>query len=274
MTRLSIEADDTGRHTPIHGPEAIAALREAGRIAALTLDHIAPLIRPGISTAEIDHEADAFMRAAGAVAATIGYKGYAHASCISINHVAAHGIPSDTKRLKAGDIVNVDVTPLVDGWHGDTSRTFGVGRLPLKLKRLVLATFEAMWAGIDAVRPGARLGDIGAAIQARAAADRLTVLTSFCGHGTGRIFHDAPQVLHVGRAGDGMLLEPGMVFTIEPMLTTGRDRTTILPDGWTAVTADRAPTAQFEHTVAVTNTGVEVLTLSPDDPSPRSWNFD
>jgi methionyl aminopeptidase len=199
----------------------------------------------------------------GAVPATLGYRGYAHSCCISINHVVCHGIPSD-KVLKDGDIVNIDVTPLLDGWHGDTSRMYLVGDVPLKARRLVDVTHECLMLGIEAAsRPGARLGDIGAAIQRHAENHRYGVVREFCGHGLGRLFHDAPEEVHAARAGTGPELKPGMFFTIEPMINLGKPGTKVLEDGWTAVTRDRSLSAQFEHSIGITENGVEIFTKSP-----------
>jgi methionyl aminopeptidase len=261
--RLSSQRDAAGRPIPLHGPEAFEGMRRAGRLAAATLDHVAPRIRPGVTTAEIDRLCEEFMRAAGAVPATIGYNGYRHASCVSVNHVVTHGIPSEAKVLAEGDIVNVDVTPILDGWHGDASRTFFAGEPSVKARRLVAATHEAMMAGIAAIRPGATLGDVGHAIETVARRERFSVVRDFIGHGVGRVFHDAPEVHHHGRPGAGAVLEPGMIFTVEPMLNAGRPDVLVLADGWTAVTRDRSLSAQFEHSVGVTETGVEIFTLSP-----------
>ncbi len=236
-------------------------MRRAGRVAAATLDFIAPQVVAGVSTAALDRACDEFMRAQGAVPATIGYHGYRHATCISVNHVATHGIPSDGKILAEGDILNIDVTPLLDGWHGDSSRMFTVGRASLKAQRLIDATREAMMAGIGAVRPGATLGDVGHAIETVARRERFSIVRDFCGHGVGRVFHDAPDVNHWGNPGTGVVLRPGMIFTIEPMLNAGRPEVKVLADGWTAVTRDRTLSAQFEHSVGVTETGVEIFTL-------------
>ncbi len=258
------DRDAANRKVPIHGPEGFAGMRAAGRLAALTLDHVTPFVRPGVSTGELDRIIDDFMRAHGGIAATLGYKGYPKSCCISINHVVNHGIPSDDKKLVAGDIANIDVTVILDGWHGDTSRMYVVGdRTTVKAQRLVDVTFEAMWAGIRAVRPGATLGDVGHAIQHVAEAARFSVVRDFVGHGLGRNFHEPPEVRHFGRPGDGLVLRPGMFFTIEPMINAGRHEVKILKDGWTTVTRDREPSAQFEHSVAVTEDGVEVFTLSP-----------
>lgn len=246
----------------LHGPGAFEAMRKAGRLAAETLDALAEMVEPGVSTAAIDDFVRQFTLDHGAVPATLGYRGYAHSCCISINHVVCHGIPSD-KVLKDGDIVNIDVTPLVDGWHGDTSRMFLVGDVPLKAKRLVDVTYECLMIGIDKAKPGARLGDIGAAIQAHAEGHRYGVVREFCGHGLGRLFHDAPEVVHAARAGTGPELKPGMFFTIEPMINLGKPGVKLLEDGWTAVTRDRSLSAQFEHSIGITETGCEIFTKSP-----------
>jgi methionyl aminopeptidase len=253
---------DNGKPIPLYDETEFAAMRAAGRVAADTLDMIAPHVRPGVSTAELDALCEAYMRQAGSIPATIDYHGYKHASCISVNHVVTHGIPSATKLLRAGDIVNIDVTPLLDGWHGDTSRTFEVGAVSILAERLVKAAYEALYAGIRQVRPGATLGDVGAAIAALAREYGYSSVYDFCGHGTGRVFHDAPQVLHYGRAGTGIVLEQGMIFTIEPMLNAGARHVKVLPDNWTTVTRDHSLSAQFEHTVGVTAGGVEIFTLS------------
>ena len=261
---MIIDKDGTKRPVPIHGPEAFAAMRKAGRLAAEVLDFVTPHVRHGVSTGHLDRLIDGFMREHGAVPATLGYRGYPKSSCISVNHVVNHGIPSDDKRLREGDIANIDVTVVLEGWHGDTSRMFLVGdRLPVKALRLVDVTFEAMWAGIRAVRPGNTLGDVGHAIQAVAEASRFSVVRDFVGHGLGRLFHESPEVKHYGRPGDGLVLRPGMLFTIEPMINAGRPEVKILGDGWTTVTRDRSLSAQFEHTVGVTEDGVEVFTRSP-----------
>ncbi len=248
---------------PLHGPAGFAGMRAAGQLAAATLDHITPLIQPGVTTGELDQIIESFIRDHGAVPATIGYKGYEKASCISPNHVVCHGIPG-SKRLEDGDIVNIDVTPLLDGWHGDTSRMFFVGdKVSVKAKRLVQTTYECMMRGIETVKPGATLGDIGAAIQSHAEENRFSVVRDFCGHGLGRVFHTAPSVLHYGEPGTGAVLKEGMFFTIEPMINAGRMEVKILNDGWTAVTRDRSLSAQFEHSLAVTATGYEIFTQSP-----------
>ncbi len=259
--RFSLQTDH-GKRIPLHDEAAFAAMRAAGRVAADTLDMIAPHVKPGITTAELDALCEAFMRSAGSIPATIGYHGYQHASCISVNQVVTHGIPSTKKFLREGDIVNIDVTPLLAGWHGDSSRTYRVGAVSALAERLVSTAYAAMFAGIDAVRPGATLGDIGAAIQAVARAQQFSSVRDFCGHGIGQVFHDTPQVTHYGRPGTGIVLEPGMIFTIEPMVNVGTHQVTVLPDKWTTVTKDRKWSAQFEHSVAVTESGVEIFTLS------------
>jgi methionyl aminopeptidase len=247
----------------LHGPEGFEGMRRAGRLAAEILDALVDHVRPGVTTQHLDDLVRQMTLDGGAVPATLGYRGYAHSCCISINHVVCHGIPSD-KVLKDGDIVNIDVTPLLDGWHGDTSRMYLVGDVPLKARRLVDVTHECLMLGIEAAsRPGARLGDIGAAIQAHAERQRYGVVREFCGHGLGRLFHDAPEVVHAGRAGTGPELKPGMFFTIEPMINLGKPGVKVLEDGWTAVTRDRSLSAQFEHSIGITETGVEIFTKSP-----------
>ncbi|MSP84109.1 MAG: type I methionyl aminopeptidase [Alphaproteobacteria bacterium] len=246
----------------LHGADAFDAMRRAGRLAAETLDMITTFVVPGVSTDDLDKRCHGHILDHGAIPAPLGYRGYPKSICTSVNHVVCHGIPNDRK-LRDGDIVNIDVTVIVDGWHGDTSRMFHVGDVPRKAARLVEVTFEAMWRGIRAVRPGATLGDLGHAIQAYAEGERTSVVRDFCGHGIGRVFHDQPNVLHFGRPGLGALIEPGMFFTIEPMINLGRPDVAILPDGWTAVTRDRSLSAQFEHTIGVTEGGFEVFTQSP-----------
>jgi methionyl aminopeptidase len=246
----------------LHGPEGFEGMRRAGRLAAEILDAIAPMVQPGVTTAAIDDKVRELTLAGGAVPATLGYRGYQHSSCVSINHVVCHGIPSD-KTLKDGDIVNIDVTPLLDGWHGDSSRMYLVGDVPLKARRLVDVTYECLMIGIDKARPGARLGDIGAAIQAHAEQHRYGVVREFCGHGVGRLFHDAPEVVHAARAGTGPELKPGMFFTIEPMINLGKPPVKLLADGWTAVTRDKSLSAQFEHSIGITEDGCEIFTTSP-----------
>ncbi|NBR52167.1 MAG: type I methionyl aminopeptidase [Rhodobacteraceae bacterium] len=239
-----------------------AGMHKAGRLAAQILDDIIPMIEPGRTTEEIDAEITRMVEAAGAVSATIGYKGYQHASCISVNHVVCHGIPSP-KVLKDGDILNVDVTVIVDGWYGDTSRMYVAGNLSRKAERLIQVTHDALMKGIEAAKPGNTFGDIGNAIQTYVEANRMSVVRDFCGHGLGRVFHAPPNVLHYGRAGTGPVLEEGMFFTIEPMVNLGRPETKVLADDWTAVTRDKSLSAQFEHSVGITADGADIFTLSP-----------
>ncbi len=246
----------------IYEPSDFAGMHAAGALAARILDDVAPLVQVGQTTEEIDRLITEMVEAAGAKSATIGYKGYQHASCISVNHVVCHGIPSP-KTLKDGDILNIDVTVIVDGWFGDTSRMYVAGKLPRKAERLIDVTHDALMRGIEAVKPGNTFGDIGHAIQSFVEGHRMSVVRDFCGHGLGRVFHAPPNVLHYGRPGTGATLEPGMFFTIEPMVNLGRPETKTLSDDWTAVTRDKSLSAQFEHSVGVTETGVDIFTLSP-----------
>ncbi len=244
------------------GREAFDGMHKAGRLAAETLDMLVPHMVPGVSTAEINRLIHQFIVERGGVPATLGYRGYAHSTCISINHVVCHGIPSE-KTLKAGDIVNVDVTPIVDGWHGDTSRMYLIGDVPLKARKLVEVTYECLMLGIEQAKPGNHMGDVAHAIQQHAEKHRYGVVRDFCGHGLGLLFHDAPEVVHAGRPGTGPELKPGMNFTIEPMINIGRPDVKLLDDGWTAVTRDRSLSAQFEHSIGITEEGCEIFTLSP-----------
>ena len=246
----------------IHDETEFAAMRKAGKLAAQTLDFITPFVKQGVSTLELNDRCQDFITEHGATAAPLGYKGFPKATCISVNHVVCHGIPSD-KTLHDGDILNIDVTVILDGWHGDTSRMYWVGAPSVKARRLTEVTHEAMMRGIKAVKPGATLGDIGHNIQRFAEAARFSVVRDFTGHGLGRKFHSAPTVFHYGEAGDGMKLKPGMIFTIEPMINTGTYEVKLLSDGWTAVTRDRGLSAQFEHSIGVTKDGFEIFTLSP-----------
>ena len=247
----------------LYGPEAFAGMRKAGRLAAECLDVIGPYVRPGVSTGELDRLCEQFIRDHGAIPAPLGYRGFPKATCISINHVVCHGIPGE-KRLQDGDILNIDVTPIVEGWYGDSSRMYYAGdNIAVKARRLVDITYEAMMLGIAAVRPGATLGDIGHAIQTHAEAARFSVVRDFCGHGLGSVFHEAPSVLHFGKPGEGIVLQEGMIFTIEPMINAGRWEIKVLGDGWTAVTKDKSLSAQFEHSLGVTADGHEIFTLSP-----------
>jgi methionyl aminopeptidase len=248
----------------IHDAEAFAGMRKAGRLAAACLDMLAPLVKPGVSTETLDKAAFDFVIENGGTPACLGYKGYAHTTCTSVNHVVCHGIPNP-KPLKNGDIVNIDVTVIVDGWHGDTSRMYPVGEINRRAERLIDITYESLMLGIAQVKPGNTVGDIGHAIQKFAEGERCSVVQDFCGHGLGRLFHDSPNILHFGRPGTGETLREGMFFTIEPMINLGKPHVKILSDGWTAVTRDRKLTAQFEHSIGVTKDGCEIFTLSPTD---------
>lgn len=245
-------------------------MRRAGRLAAEILDALVPHVVPGVTTGELDDIVRRMTLDGGGVPATLGYRGYTHSCCTSINNVICHGIPGDY-RLKDGDIVNIDVTPLVDGWHGDTSRMFIAGDAPIKARRLVEVTYECLMLGIEQAKPGNHLGDIGHVIQRHAEKHRYGVVRDFCGHGLGRVFHDSPEVVHIGRPGTGPELKPGMFFTIEPMINTGKFAVKMLPDGWTAVTRDRSLSAQFEHSIGITETGCEIFTASPKGLNAPPW---
>src|SRR5262247_2381422 len=247
----------------LHGKEGFEGMRKAGQLVAKCLDELAPMIVPGVLTEKLDKFVFDFAMSHGALPATLMYRGYEKSVCTSINHVVCHGIPND-KPLKEGDIVNIDVTLILDGWHGDSSRMYAVGAIPRRAERLIEVTYEAMMRGIAVIRPGATTGDIGAAIQTYVEGQHMSVVRDFCGHGLGRLFHDEPNIVHVGRPGEGVVLRPGMFFTVEPMINLGRPHVKVLSDGWTAVTRDRSLSAQFEHTVGVTQTGVEIFTLSPN----------
>jgi methionyl aminopeptidase len=246
----------------LHGAEGFAGMREAGKLAAEILDALTSFVVPGVTTQEIDDIVREMTLKGGGIPATLGYRGYTHSCCTSINHVICHGIPAD-KKLRDGDIVNIDVTPMLDGWHGDTSRMFLVGDVPVKAKRLVEVTYECLMLGIEQAKPGNRIGDISHAIQSHAEGHRYSVVREFCGHGLGRLFHDAPEVVHAGRPGTGPELRPGMIFTIEPMINIGKPQGKVLEDGWTAVTRDRCLSAQFEHSIGITEDGCEIFTASP-----------
>jgi methionyl aminopeptidase len=246
----------------LHGADGFTGMRAAGRLAAEILDELTKHVVPGVTTQEIDDIVREMTLKGGGIPATLGYRGYTHSCCTSINHVICHGIPAD-KKLRDGDIVNIDVTPIVDGWHGDTSRMFLVGDVPVKAKRLVEVTYECMMLGIEQAKPGNRIGDISHAIQSHAEGHRYSVVREFCGHGLGRLFHDAPEVVHAGRPGTGPELRPGMIFTIEPMINIGKPQGKVLEDGWTAVTRDRSLSAQFEHSIGITEDGYEIFTASP-----------
>jgi len=251
----------------IHGEEGFAGMRKAGQLAAETLDYITPRVEPGVTTGDLDRWCHEYIVDHGAIPAPLNYRGFPKSICTSVNHVVCHGIPGD-KVLKDGDALNIDVTVILDGWHGDTSRMFHVGgKTGVKAAKLTEVTYAAMMKGIEVVKPGATVGDIGHAIQRYAEAERFSVVRDFCGHGLGRIFHDAPSILHFGNAGEGMTLRQGMFFTVEPMVNAGRYGVKILSDGWTAVTKDKSLSAQFEHSIGVTEDGYEIFTLSP-----RGWH--
>ena len=239
-----------------------AGMHAAGALAAQLLDELGARVDVGVTTGALDDYVRTRVEETGATSATIGYKGYQHATCISVNHVVCHGIPGD-KKLKDGDILNIDITVIVDGWYGDTSRMYVAGKLPRRAERLIQVTHDSLMKGIEAVKPGRTFGDIGHAIQTYVEAQRMSVVRDFCGHGLGRVFHAPPNVLHYGRPGTGPVLEEGMFFTIEPMVNLGRPETKVLADEWTAVTRDKSLSAQFEHSVGVTSDGVDIFTLSP-----------
>jgi methionyl aminopeptidase len=246
----------------LHGKEAFEGMRKAGRLTAACLDMLVDEVRPGILTDRIDELVRQFAFDHNALPATLMYRGYRKSTCTSINHVVCHGIPNE-KPLKEGDILNIDVTLILNGWHGDSSRMYTVGPVPRRAERLIDVTYEAMMRGINVIRPGATTGDIGAAIQNFVEGQHMSVVRDFCGHGLGKLFHDEPNIVHVGRPGEGIVLKPGMFFTVEPMINLGRPHVKVLSDGWTAVTRDRSLSAQFEHTVGVTANGVEIFTPSP-----------
>ncbi len=245
----------------LHPPEAFAFMRVAGRLAAQCLDMLASEVREGIATSRLDDLAREFALDHGAIPACINYRGFRHTICTSLNHVVCHGIPGE-RVLRAGDILNIDVTLIMDGWHGDTSRMYAVPPVKKAASRLMEVTWEAMMRGIAEIRPGRRLGDVGHAIQTFAESHRFSMVRDFCGHGIGRIFHESPNILHYGRAGEGIALEPGMFFTVEPMVNLGKPGVLVLPDGWTAITRDRSLSAQFEHTIGVTEDGAEIFTMA------------
>ncbi len=246
----------------LHGPEAFVGMRKAGQTTARCLDGLVDLVKPGVTTQAIDDFVFNFALENGALPATLMYRGYNKSVCTSINHVVCHGIPND-KPLREGDIVNIDVTLIVDGWHGDASRMYAVGVIPRRAERLIEVTYESLLLGIAAIKPGNTTGDIGHAIQSFVEPQHMSVVRDFCGHGVGRLFHDEPNIVHVGQPGEGPVLKPGMIFTVEPMINLGRPHVKVLNDGWTAVTRDRSLSAQFEHSVGVTETGCEIFTLSP-----------
>ena len=250
------------RAIPLHDADAFEAMHKAGRLAAEALDMLVPHVKPGVSTEHLDDLVIEFAKDHKAVPAPLNYRGFPRAICTSTNHVVCHGIPG-AKTLREGDIVNIDVTLIVDGWHGDTSRMYPVGEVSRKAERLMDITFDALMRGISVIKPGATTGDIGHAIQVFAESERCSVVRNFCGHGIGCVFHDRPNILHYGQPGEGVVLEAGMIFTVEPMINLGRHHVKVLGDGWTAVTRDRSLSAQFEHTVGVTKDGFEIFTLSP-----------
>lgn len=261
-----VEADTKSRRTsgviPIHGEAGFNGMRKAGQLTAEALDLLVDAVKPGVTTAALDRLAYEFARDHDAIPATLFYKGYRHSICTSINHVVCHGIPED-RPLREGDIVNIDLTLIVDGWYGDSSRMYPVGEISRKAERLIDVTYAGLAAGIAAAKAGATTGDIGAAIQALAEAERMSVVRDFVGHGVGQLFHDEPNIMHFGVPGTGVPLKPGMIFTIEPMINLGRPHVKILADGWTAVTRDRTLSAQAEHSIGITETGVEIFTASP-----------
>ncbi len=257
-----MDGSSEARNITIHPPADFAPMRAAGRLAAETLDMITDHVRPGVTTGALDRICHDFILAHGATPSPLNYRGYPKSVCISINHVVCHGIPGD-RTLDAGDVANIDVTVTLNGWFGDSSRMYCAGPPSTKARNLIEVTHEALMRGIAAVKPGARFGDIGYAIQSYAESQRFSVVRDFCGHGIGKVFHAAPNVLHFGRRGEGPLLKPGMFFTIEPMINAGRPEVKVLDDGWTAVTRDRSLSAQFEHMIGVTETGAEIFTLSP-----------
>jgi methionyl aminopeptidase len=261
-----VDAKQATRRRPgeikLFGAEAFASMRKAGQLTAEALDLMVDLVKPGVTTDFLDRTIFEFAMDHNAYPAPLNYRGFTRGICTSINHVVCHGIPND-KPLREGDIVNIDITLVVDGWHGDASRMYGVGTIPRRAERLIDVTYESLLRGIAAVKPGGTTGDIGQAIQTYAESERCSVVRDFCGHGLGQLFHDEPNILHYGRKGDGVPLKPGMLFTIEPMINLGRPEVKILGDGWTAVTRDRSLSAQFEHTIGVTETGYEIFTLSP-----------
>jgi methionyl aminopeptidase len=264
MARAIMKQQAERMAASIKTPEQIEKMRVAGRLAAEVLEMIAPHVKPGVTTEELDRICyEHIVNVQKAIPANVGYKGFPKTICTSVNHVICHGIPSPGKVLKDGDIVNIDVTVIKDGWHGDTSRMYMVGKPDVRAQRLCAVTFEAMMLGIEQVRPGATLGDIGYTIQRHVEANGFSVVREYCGHGIGTVYHEDPQVLHYGQRGTGLKLQEGMTFTVEPMVNAGKPHTRLLPDGWTVVTKDHSLSAQWEHTVAVTRDGFEILTPWP-----------
>ena len=276
MSTFALAAEEPEENTgiiKIHDAADFEGMRVTGKLAAECLDMLTPHVKPGVTTDALDKLAHDFIVDHGAIPACLGYKGYPKTICTSVNHVVCHGIPGD-KVLKNGDILNIDVTTIVDGWHGDTSRMFFVGdKISVKARRLVDITYEAMMRGIGQVKPGATTGDIGHAIQEFAEGERCSVVRDFCGHGVGKVFHDAPNIVHYGRPGDGITLQEGMFFTVEPMINLGTWQVKMLSDGWTAVTRDRSLSAQFEHSIAVTQDGYEIFTQSPAGHTAPPYNI-
>ncbi len=264
MNYIDADLAPAGRSNAIkiYNEAAFEGMRKAGRLAAECLDMLIPKVVPGVTTEALDDAAREFILDNGATPACLNYRGYPKSICTSINHVVCHGIPVP-KPLKNGDIVNIDVTVIVDGWHGDTSRMYPVGEINRRAERLINITYDSLMLGLNAVKPGNTTGDIGHAIQKFAEGERCSIVQDFCGHGLGRVFHDAPNILHFGRPGEGEELREGMFFTVEPMINLGRPDVKVLSDGWTAVTRDKKLTAQFEHSIGVTKTGCEIFTLSP-----------
>ena len=255
--------DDHGRRVPLHGPEAFAGMHKAGALAAEVLDMITEHVEIGVTTASLDDLMHEYILAKGATPAPLNYRGFPKSTCISLNHVVCHGIPTPKRKLQSGDIRNIDVTVILDGWYGDTSRMYAVGKTSKLAQRLMDVTYDCLMRGIDVVRPGATIGDIGHAIQSYAEGQRFSVVEDFCGHGLGRQFHEPPNVPHYGHSGTGMVLQEGMIFTIEPMINAGKAACHILSDGWTAVTDDKKLSAQYEHSIGVTSNGAEIFTHSP-----------
>ena len=257
-----MDGGSDARRITLHAPEDFVGMREAGRLAAETLDMIHPHVRPGVSTGLLDKLCHEFILDHNAIPAPLNYRGFPKSICTSINHVVCHGIPGE-RRLENGDVLNIDVTVILNGWHGDCSRMYAAGMPSTRARNMLDITYEALLRGIAVVKPGKTLGDVGYAIQTFVEGHRFSVVRDFCGHGIGRRFHEPPNVLHYGKPGDGPVLRPGMFFTIEPMVNAGRPEVKVLDDGWTAVTRDRSLSAQFEHMIGVTETGHEIFTLSP-----------
>lgn len=267
MSNLDLRRpEQSDGHIRLYGPEGFAGMRKAGRLAAEALDMLVPHVQPGVTTQRLDDLVLEFALEHGAVPAPLNYRGFPKSICTSVNHVVCHGIPGP-KPLRDGDILNIDVTLILDGWHGDSSRMCVAGAMNRRAERLIGVTYEALLRGMAAVKPGNTVGHIGAAIQRFAESQRCSVVRDFCGHGLGQVFHDRPNILHYGDPGEGPVLKPGMFFTIEPMINLGKPTVKVLADGWTAVTRDRELSAQFEHSVGVTAAGCEIFTLSP-----RGWH--